>query len=33
MRIGVGNIATTEEHVAPVWSCVGREAQTLVEHP
>jgi aromatic-L-amino-acid decarboxylase len=33
MRIGVGNIATTEEHLAHVWSCVGREAQTLVEHP
>ncbi|CAN5914689.1 pyridoxal-dependent decarboxylase [soil metagenome] len=32
MRIGVGNIATTEEHLAHVWSCVRREVATLVQH-
>ena len=31
MRIGVGNIATTEEHLAHVWSCVGREVARLLE--
>ena len=31
MRIGVGNIATTEEHLAHVWSCIGREVARLVE--
>ncbi len=33
MRIGVGNIATDEEHLAHVWSCVMREVATLGEHP
>ena len=32
MRIGVGNIATTEEHLALVWSCVRREVAALVGH-
>ena len=30
MRIGIGNIQTTEEHLAHVWSCIRREVEGLL---
>ena len=29
MRIGIGNIETTEHHLAHVWKCVAREVESL----
>ncbi len=33
MRVGIGNIQTTEEHLAHVRSCVRREVEKLREKP
>ena len=29
MRVGIGNIETTEQHLAHVWKCIAREVESL----